>query len=93
MLGLIKRNCREFRDVSTLRTLYCALVRSQLEYWSVVWSPFTAGNITKLERVQRRATKFILKTEDDYAVPVSKLYLLSLEHRRFLFDVLFFIKL
>ena len=85
-----KEECREFRDVSTLRTLYCALVRSQLEYGSVVWSPVTATNITKLERVQRRATKFILKTEDDYEVRISKLNLLSLEHRRFLFDLLFF---
>ena len=57
VLGLIKRNCREFRDVSTLRTLYCTLVRSQLEYGSVVWSPLTARNITKLERAQRRTTK------------------------------------
>ena len=91
MRGLIKRNSREFRDVLTLRTLYCALVRSQLEYGSVVWSPFTARNITKLERVQRRATKFILKTEHDYEVRISNLNLLSLEHRRFLFDVLFFL--
>ena len=75
-----------------LRTLYCALVRSQLEYGSVVWSPFTARNITKLERVQRRTTKFILKTEDDYEVRISKLNLLPLEHRRFLFDVHFFYK-
>ena len=93
VLGLIKRSCRDLRDVSTLRTLYCTLVRSQLEYGSVVWPPFTARNITKLERVQRRATKFILiiKTDDDYDVRISKLNLLSLEHRRFLFDVLFFI--
>ena len=91
MLALIKSNCREFRDVLTLRTLYCALVRSQLEYGSVVWSPSPARNITKLEKVQRRATKFILKTEDDYEVRISNLNLLSLEHRRFLFDVLFFI--
>ena len=93
MLGLIKRNCREFRDVLTLRTLYSALVISELEYGSGVWSPFTARNITKLERVQCCATKFILKTEDDHEVHISNLNLLSLEHRRFLFDVLFFIKL
>ena len=92
MLGFIKRNCREFRDVLTLRTLYCALVRSQLEYGSVVWSPVTAMNITKLERMQRRKTKFILKTEDNYKVRISKLTLLSLEHRRFLSDVVFFYK-
>ena len=40
--GLIKRNCRDLRDVATLRTLYCAFVGSQLEYGSVVWSAFTA---------------------------------------------------
>ena len=41
--------------------------------------------------MQRRATKFILKTEDDYEVRISKLFLQSLEHRRFLFDVFFFL--
>ena len=66
ILGLIKRTCKGFQDVSTLRTLYLALVRSQLESCSVVWSPHTARNISNLERIQRRATKFILKTNDDY---------------------------
>ena len=71
VLGLIKRSCRDLRDVSTLRTLYCTLVRSQLEYGSVVWSPFTARNITKLERVQHRTTKFILKTDKFTLYPQS----------------------
>ena len=53
----------------------------KLEYGSVICSPFTARNITKLERVQRHATKFILKSEDDYEVRFSKLNLRSLEHR------------
>ena len=39
ILGLIKRICKGFQDVSTLRTLYLALVRSLLECCSVVWSP------------------------------------------------------
>ena len=41
MLGLIKRTCRGLDDTKTLRTLYCALVRSNVEYCSVVWSPYT----------------------------------------------------
>ena len=41
-LGLIKRTCKGFQDVSTLRTLYLALVTSQLEYCSVVWSPHSS---------------------------------------------------
>ena len=92
ILGLIKRTCRGLKDVSTLRTLYLALVRSQLEFCSVVWSPYQASNITKLERIQRRATKLILKTTDEYQQRREKLNLLSLEQRRFLFDVLFLYK-
>ena len=76
--------------MSTRLELFIApwFIRSQLEYGSVVWSPFSARNIMNLERVQRHATKFILKTEDDYDISNSKLNLLSLEHRRFHFDVL-----
>ena len=92
ILGLIKRICKGFQDVSTLRTLYLALVRSQPECCSFVWSPHTSRNISKLERIQRRATKFILKTNDDYEQRRKKHNLLSLEQRRFLFDVLFLYK-
>ena len=66
MLRLIKRTCRSLDDTNkTLRTLYCALVRSNIEYCSVR-SPNTKKNIEKVENVQRRATKLILKTEDNY---------------------------
>ena len=92
IIGLIKRICKGFQDVCTLRTLYFALVRSQLENCSVVWSPHKSRNISKLERIQRRATEFILKTKDDYEQRRKKLNLLSLEQRRFLFVVLFLYK-
>ena len=72
------RMCRGLTDVTTLRTLYCALVRSQLEYCTVVWSPYTARNVDKLERIQRRATKFILKTDVEYDTRIERLNLLSL---------------
>ena len=48
--------CKGFQDVFTLRTLYLTLVRSQPECCSFVWSPHTSRNISKLERIQRRAT-------------------------------------
>ena len=41
---------------------------------------------------QRRATNFILKTEDTYACRLNKLNLLSLEKRRLLADVTFLYK-
>jgi len=92
MLGLIKRTCRGLDDTKTLRTLYCALVRSNVEYCSVVWSPYTKKNIEKVEKVQRRATKFISKTEDNYETCLRKLNLMSLKNRRFLADVTFLYK-
>ena len=82
MLGLIKRSCRDFEDRKTLRTLYWALVRSNLEYCSVLWSPYTKKGIEKLEKVQKRVSKFILRTDDCYADRLKKLNLLSLEKRR-----------
>ena len=83
MLGLIKRTCKDLKDTATLKTWYCSLVRSNLEYCSVVWSPFTKRNIDKLERI---------KSNDQYDIRLSKLKLLTLEQRRFLFGVTFLFK-
>ena len=92
MLGLIERTFKGLDDPKTLRTLYCSLVRSNLEYCSVVWSPYTKRNTDKLERVQRRATKLILKSDDPYDIRLKKLNLMSLEKRRSLADVTFLYK-
>ena len=49
-------------------------------------------NMSKSEKVQRRATKFILKTEHNYETRLKKLNLMSLKNRRFLTDVTFLYK-
>ena len=92
ILGLIKRTCRDVNDVTTLNTLCCNLVKPRVEYASQVWNPFTKSNISRIESIQRRATKFILKGDDDYVVRLRKLRLLSLEDRRLIADVVFFYK-
>ena len=92
MLGLIKRTCKSLNDPKILHTLYCSLVRSNLEYCLVVWSPYTKRNTDKLERVQRRATKLILKSDDPYDIRLKKLNFMSLEKRRSLADVTFLYK-
>ena len=90
--GNATRTCKDLKDESTLKTLYCSLVRSNLEYCSVVWCPFTKRNVNKLERIQRRATRFILKSNEPYDVRLHKLNLLTLEQRRFVDDVTFLFK-
>ena len=54
--------------------------------------PYTKRNTDKLERVQRRATKFILKSDDPYDIRLMKLNLMSLGKRRSLTDVTFLYK-
>ena len=93
ILGLISRSLSGLHDQAMLKTLYCSLVRPHLEYCSVVWSPHTQRNINMLERVQRRATKMILRSRNsNYEEWLRKLDLLLLEKRRLLLDVVFLYK-
>ena len=57
-LGLIKRNIVS-RNRNIIIKLYKALVRPKLEYSVQAWRPFLQKDISKLERVQHRATKII----------------------------------
>ena len=71
------------------RKAYLSLVRSVLEYGCTVWDPYLQKNIDELERVQRRAIRFITgeynyksmtlgtigKLQDNLQIP-------SLENRR-----------
>ena len=83
MLGLIYRRCTNECDQLTLLTLYKSLVAPQLEYAAQVCSPYTKGKIMAIERVQRRATKVILKCHFSITYPerLVKLGLLPLEFR------------
>ena len=48
-LGFVKRNVvTKNKDINTMA--YISLVRPQVEYASVVWSPYTKDNIKKLEK-------------------------------------------
>ena len=59
---------------------YLSLVRSNLEYCSQMWAPQAANHILDIERIQRRATKFILslayRSEVSYEQRLLKIGLL-----------------
>lgn len=61
MLGFVMRCAREFKDPYTIKSLYCSLVRSILEYASVVWSPTYAVHIKRIESIQKRFLLFSLR--------------------------------
>lgn len=95
LLGLLKRTCPFLTDVSVRRSLYLALVKSQLCYATQVWSPAQFSLKSQLERVQRRATRWILGTrigEMSYRDRLIKLNLLPLAYERELKDLVFLYK-
>ena len=63
LLGLLRRTCPMLTDVKVRRSSYLALVKSQMSYATEVWSPSHSTLKQKAERVQRRATRWILRSK------------------------------
>ena len=53
------------KDIRTLA--YNSLVRTRVEYGSVVWSPYTKENKAKIEMVQRRAARWVSNDYSTYS--------------------------
>ena len=48
-----------------------SLVRTNLEYSSTVWDPYSKQNVDKIEMVQRRAARFVVENYSYYASPTA----------------------
>lgn len=59
MLGFIKRQTQHFQTMSSVKLLYCSLVRPHVEYCSSVWSPHYATHVRQIERIQHKFLKYI----------------------------------
>ena len=95
LLGLLKRTCPLLSSVSVRRSLYLSLVKAQLCYATQVWSPAYVTLNAKVEQVQRRASRWILRTRKDessYKERLILLDLLPLSLDRELKDLIFFYK-
>ena len=96
MLGYIRRSTLEINSTLVRRTLYLTLVRSQLCYASQVWAPQSIISIKRIERVQRRATKFILDLpffcDISYNQRLEMLNLLPVCYWHEYLDMVFFFK-
>ena len=62
-LGLLRRNLKACPQ-NCKRLAYISMIRSSLEYASSIWDPYLQKDINKLEKIQRRATRFII---NDYS--------------------------
>ena len=61
LVGLLYRQFYKHADSATLLTLYKSFIRPHLEYGSIVWDPYLAGDVDALEKVQRFALRVCLK--------------------------------
>ena len=67
--------------------------KSSINLCSQLWQPYLLKNIITLERIQRRATKFILNDyQSSYRFRLVKLHLLPLMYLFKLYDIIFVIK-
>ena len=92
ILGILRRSFTS-ASTSSKKKLYLSLVRSRLTYCSQVWRPFLLKDIKAMEKVQRRATKYILNDyHSDYKSRLSTLRLLLLMCILEINDIMFFIQ-
>ena len=92
-LYLIRRSFSINLPVPLKKQLYLTLVRSHLSYCSQIWRPRFLKDVQILERVQRRASKYILHDfTSDYKTRLVNLQLLPLMFWLELQDLLFLVK-
>ena len=95
-LAFLRRNLRSF-PLDCRKSAYTTLVRSLLDYGSIIWDPYLKQDIDKLERVQKQAARFITgdyKMREEVCVTrmLETLELSSLEQRRSINRLVFMFK-
>ena len=86
-LGFVRRNLRgaPVNCKKPAYVTYVTLVRSGMEYASVIWDPYTKADSNKLEKIQRTAARWILSSysyKTSVTLLLQQLQLESLEERR-----------
>ena len=95
LLGLLRRTCPMLTNVKVKRSMYLALVKSKMSYATEVWSPSHSTLKQKAERVQRKATGWILQikqVELSYKERLIHLDLLPLTNDQEVKDLVFLIR-
>ncbi len=64
VLNMLRRNLGRKAPQSVRETAYKGLVRPHMEYSSSVWDPHLEKDITRLEKVQNRAARYVTRNYD-----------------------------
>lgn len=79
LLGFVIRNSRNIRNLKTITNLFNAIVRSVLEFNSIIWDPQFKCHIVNLERIQKRFLKYLYFRDRGF-YPNEIPYEILLEH-------------
>lgn len=100
-LGFLVRTTYQFKNISSLITLFNSLVKSKLLYGSMLWFPIYDVHVGRLEYIQRRFLKFLMfkrhgvypqrGVEQEYLL--DEFNFLSLKHNTVLAAQMFLFKL
>jgi len=83
-LNFLRRNLK-YCPRNSKETAFFALVRSTVEYSCTIWDPYLKKDVDNLEKIHRRAARFVMndyKLHSSVTVMLNKLKWPSLEHRR-----------
>lgn len=88
LLGFIARITKDFKNPSSFLLLYFSMIRSILEYNSIIWSPFYDIHINRIERVQNNCLRMLTcrlglkRPLQSYLERLSKFKIHTLRSRR-----------
>ena len=97
--NLLRRSCFFLKRSCHKRTLYLSMVRSLVEHCNQVWSNLNVGSFKSLEKLQKRAVKWIRNeplasyTNDQYVEHLLSLNLLPFKHLFQFYDLRLFYKI
>ena len=84
LLGFLRRNMK-IDNKQAKQEAYKMLIRQPIEYGAVIWDPYHKVDIDKLEKIQRRAARFVqgdYKQTSSVTAMIDNLEWPSLEERR-----------
>jgi hypothetical protein len=98
-LGFIMRSSACFTRPKTLKILYCAYVRSRLEYASQIWNPQYQIYVDRIERLQTKFIRFLCYkmrvnySSNNYYELCRKHHLIPLVKRRAIADIVYLVNI